>query len=384
MQRDQFQATYPDIAGLLPQNFMATADDENLLRRAIKHDRTGYLTTLDTLARKTPAKEIRKNHLRLTSKTNFKSFYVEMKAYVALKHWVFAPHPADIRGTEGEPDYEFNIGELDIEVASRTAWDKVDTVRVVLEDKLENTPYTAIVTLKDNFIKIPYTGGEIAHNEQVVDNIVNKVDDLNPSNLPSSISNNGFIIEFEQTGGGGSIFTWESAEEIPLDPHDSIVDQLKDKVKKQRGKRPLLLFYDADVSFLEREDMQRLVHGTKSAGPNETVSDPVYQHRSIWGNYLRGQGYIPDSGKTTYLKQVKPDNPKYDLKHVGDSCICNGDEGLFADSMFDRVAGILFIDKPGYGHFLPNFYSQKLDFYPLYQCISQNMKTRSNQFKDLL
>ncbi|MDL0130269.1 hypothetical protein PNP59_04865 [Halobacterium salinarum] len=141
-----------------------------------------------------------------------------MKAYVALKHWVFAPYPADVQGTQGEPDYEFNIGELDIEVASRTSWDKVDNVRVAVEDKLDNTQYTALITLKDDFIKIPYKGSEIAHNEQLVDDIVDKIVNLDTSNLPSSINNNGFQIEFEDTGGGGSIIRWEGAERIPLDP----------------------------------------------------------------------------------------------------------------------------------------------------------------------
>lgn len=384
MQYCQFQSDYPDIAGLLPQNFMANADDENTLRRAIEQDRTEYLDILDTLARKTPAKETRKDPKRLISKTNFQSFYAEMKAYIALKHWVFAPYPADVQGTQGEPDYEFNIGELDIEVASRTAWDKVDNVRVALENKLDNTPYIALVTLKDDFIKIPYTGSEIAHNEQLVDNIVNKIDNLHTSNLPSSISNNGFRIEIEDTGGGGSIIRWEDAEEIPLDPKGRIVDQIEDKVKKQRGGRPLLLFYDADVSFLEPEDMRQLLHGMNMAAPNQEVSDTVYQHRKVWGDYLRDKGYIPESGRTTYLKRVKPDDPKFDVKHEGDACICSGDEGLFADRKFDRVAGVLFIDKPGYGYFFPNFYSQKMNFHPLYRDISGNMGVRSNMFKELL
>lgn len=384
MQYRQFKSDYPNIAGLLPQNFMTDADDENTLRRAVVQDRTEYLDILDTLAKKTPAKEIRKDPNRLTSKTNFQSFYAEMKAYVALKHWVFAPYPADVQGTQGEPDYEFNVGELDIEVASRTSWDKVDNVRVAVEDKLDNTPYTALVTLKEDFVKIPYKGSEIAHNEQLVDDIVNKIDNLDTSNLPSSISNNGFRIEFEDTGGGGSIIRWDRAERIPVDPKDSIVDQIEDKVKKQRGGRPLLLFYDADVSFLESEDMRQLLHGSRTGGQNQEVSDTVYQHRNVWGDYLRDNGYIPESGRTTYSKAVEPDDPKFDLKHEGDACICSGDEGLFADRKFDRVAGVLFIDKPGYGYFFPNFYSQKMNYHQLYRGVSRNMEVRSNKFKDLL
>lgn len=384
MHWNQFQSDYPAIADLLPQNFMADAADENTLRRAIEQDRTDYLAILDTLAQITPAEAIRKDPSRLTSKTNFQSFYAEMKAYVALKHWVFAPSPADIHGTSGEPDYESTIGRLDIEVASRTAWDKKDNVRVALEAQLDDTPYTAIITLRDDFIKIPYTGADIDHNEQLVDDIIDEIEQLDTSNLPASISNQGFRIEFEQTGGGGAIIRWGQAEQIPLDPDGRIADQLTDKVKKQRGGRPLLLFYDADVSFLEAEDIKDLLHGVPSSGPQKEVSDTVYQHRSVWGDYLREQGYIPDSGRTTYMRQVAPDDPKYDLKHVGDSCICSGDGGLFADRAFDRVAGVSFIDKPGYGHFFPNFYSAKLNFHPVYETVSQNMEVRSRKFKDLL
>lgn len=384
MQYSQFQSEYPGIAGLLPQNFMTDADNENTLRRAIKRDRTNYLDIVNTLAKKTPAREIRKNPDRLTNKTNFQSFYAEMKAYVALKHWVFAPHPADVQGTQGEPDYEFNFRTLDIEVASRTSWDKVDNVRVALKNKLKDTPYSTLITLKDDFIKIPYTGCEIDHNEQLVDSILNKINNLNISNLPTSISNDGFQIKFEDTGGSGSIIRWEGAEEIPLDPQGSIVDQIEDKVKKQRGGRPLLLFYDTNVSFLEPEDMQVLLHGARSSGPNKEVSDRVYQHRKLWGDYLQEQGYIPESGRTTYQNQFESDDPRYDVKLEGDSCICTGDDGLFADRKFDRVAGVLFIDKPGYGHFFPNFYSQKMNFRPLHRAVSRNIEFRSNKFKDLL
>lgn len=384
MHFSQFQSDYPVIADLLPQDFMADAADENTLRRAIEQDRTDYLSLLNTLAQKSPAETIRKDPNRLTSKSNFQSFYTEMKAHVALKHWVFAPSPADIQGTEGEPDYEFTIGQLDIEVASRTAWDKKDNVRVALEEKLNDTPYTAIITLRDDFTKIPYTGADIDHNEQLVDDIIDKIEQLDTSNPLDSINNNGFRIQFERTGGGGAIIRWGSAEQIPRDPDGRIVDQLTDKVKKQRGGRPLLLFYDADVSFLEPEDMRALLHGVPSSGPQKEVSDRVYQQRPVWGDYLRKQGYIPDSGTTTYVQQVEPDDPKYDLKHVGDSCICRGDEGIFADRAFDRVAGVLFIDKPGYGHFFPNFYSEKTNFHSVYEAIAQNMGIKSTKFKDLL
>jgi hypothetical protein len=130
--------------------------------------------------------------------------------------------------------------------------------------------------------------------------------------------------------------------------------------------------------------MQVLLHGARSSGPNKEVSDRVYQHRKLWGGYLQEQGYIPESGRTTYQNQFESDDPRYDVKLEGDSCICTGDDGLFADRKFDRVAGVLFIDKPGYGHFFPNFYSQKMNFRPLHRAVSRNIEVRSNKFKDLL
>jgi hypothetical protein len=102
----------------------------------------------------------------------------------------------------------------------------------------------------------------------------------------------------------------------------------------------------------------------------------------VWGDYLREKGYIPESGKTTHLKAVKPDDPKYDLKHEGDSCIRDGDEGIFADPDFNRVAGVLFVDETGTAHFLPNLYSDTMNFYRLYREITANMDT--NQLSALI
>ena len=124
MNWSHFRSDYPTITSLLPQNFMTDADPENTLRRAIEQDRTSYLEIVEKLAAETPAKVIRKDAQRLHSKTTFQSFYTEMRAFIALQNWVFIPRAADVKGSQGNPDYEFNIGELDIEVASRTTWGK--------------------------------------------------------------------------------------------------------------------------------------------------------------------------------------------------------------------------------------------------------------------
>lgn len=382
MNWSQFQSDYPTIASLTPQNFITDADPENTLHRAIKQDRTSYLEMLETLAAETPAKEIRKDSQRLYSKTTFQSFYAEMRAFIALQNWVFVPRAADVKGSQGNPDYEFNIGELDVEVASRTVWDKKDNVVVTLEEKLDDTPYISKITLLDNFNKIPYTGPEIAHNEKLVDDIITKIDGIDSSNPPTKVSNSGIRVKFEKANGSGSIITWDSAEAILLDPQGSIVDQLRDKVKKQRGSRPLLIFYDTDVTMLEVDDMERLVHGSRYSGQEIEVADTVYRYESVWGDYLREQGYIPESGRKTYVKTVKPDDHKYDLKTEGDSCIRDGDEGIFADPEFDRVAGVLFVDETDRAHFLPNFYSEKMNFYPLYRQVTANMDT--NKLSELI
>lgn len=373
MNWSQFRSDYPTIASLLPQNFMTDADPENTLRRAIKQDRTSYLKIIEKLAEETPAKEIRKDSQRLHSKTTFQSFYAEIRAFIALQNWVFIPRAADVKGSQGNPDYEFKIGELDIEVASRTAWDKKDNVVVTLKEQLDKTPYISNIILLDNFNKIPYTGPEIAHNEKLVDDIITKIDGIDPVNPPNQVSNSGIRIKFEKANDSSSVITWDSAQAILLDPQGSIVDQLRDKVKKQRGSRPLLIFYDTDVPMLEVDDMERLVHGSRYSGPEIEVSDTVYQHESVWGDYLREKGYIPESGRKTYTKTVKPDDPKYNLKPQADSCIRDGDEGIFADPEFSRVAGVLFVDKTDHAHLLPNFYSDKVNFYSLYQQIDDNM-----------
>jgi len=134
--------------------------------------------------------------------------------------------------------------------------------------------------------------------------------------------------------------------------------------------------------MLEVDDKERLVHGSRYSGPQIEVSDTVYQHEPVWGDYLREQGYIPESGRKTYLKTVGRDDPKYYLKHDGDSCIRAGDEGLFTDAEFDRVVGVLFVDETDTAHFLPNFYSDTMNFYPLYREITANMDT--NQLSGLI
>lgn len=91
-------------------------------------------------------------------------------------------------------------------------------------------------------MKQKYTGSEINHNDQLVDDILNQINGLNTSNLPSSISNDGFHIEFQNRGASCSVIPWEQAEEIPLDPEGRIADQLKNKVAKQRGGQPVLDF----------------------------------------------------------------------------------------------------------------------------------------------
>lgn len=382
MNWNQFQSDYPTIAGLLPQNFMTNADPENTLRRAIEHDRTSYLQMLDELATATPAKEIRKDAKRLNSKTTFQSFYAEMRAFIAMQNWVFVPRPADIKGTHANPDYEFNIGIMDVEAASRTSWDKKDNVVIALKNKLDNTPYTSTITLLDEFNKIPYTGREIDKNEKFVDDIITQIDGFDPSNPPSSVGNKGIWVDIEHTGSSGSIITWDGAEIIQLDPQGRVVDQIRDKVKKQRGSRPLLIYYDVDVTMFEVEDMERLVHGSRYSGPQISVSETVYQHEPIWGDYLRKKGYIPESGRKTYLKRVDSDDPQVELKHEGDSCIRDGDEGIFAEPDFDRVSGVLFVDEIDQAHFLPNFYSDKVNFHSLYQEITANID--SNKLNDLL
>ncbi len=128
-------------------------------------------------------------------------------------------------------------------------------------------------------------------------------------------------VEFKKTNGSGSVIMCDHAEEIQLDPQGRVVDQIEDKVKKQRGSRPFLIFYDIDVSFFDVEDLERLVHGDRYSGPGIKVSAKVYQHEPRWGDYLRDQGYIPESGKKTYIKMEEPDDPNVDLKAEGDSCI---------------------------------------------------------------
>lgn len=375
----EFTSQYPNLANLLPSNFRTEAESENTLRTGIENSRTEYLDLLENLVTSTPAQEIVKNPERLKSKKNFQAFFSEMKAYIAIENWICNPVPTDVEGTEGLPDFACKNKELDIEVTRRSHWDKTDKLVIALKNKLRNTSYSSEITLKDEFNKNPYTSSEIKHNENIVEEIIFKIDSIDPKDPPDSVSNEGIEIRFNRTGSSGSIIRWSSAEKIPLDPQESIQDQIKDKIDKQRGDRPLIIFYDVDLPFFSAEELKELVHGSPYSGPEIEVSDKVFEQKPIWGDYLQEEGYIPESGKTTYSKIMSyGEESDYEVMISGDSCIRDGDEGLFSESKFELVAGVMLIDYRNECFFTPNFYSEEESLRQIYQKISNKLSLNNS------
>lgn len=339
-----YATKYPETTNLLPSNFMAAADDEHHLLKAINRDRTNYLDLVESLISKTPAQKIAHGsyHNDLTRKVAFSSFLSELKAYVIVGN-ICSPTPADVSGGDGLPDLtceKFGRGGIDIEVTRLSSWDKMDEVQMEVEDMFNGTPYTPIINWSENFFVMPYTHVDISANERFVKKIREKLQNVNPNNPPGTVSNYGIEIEFRRTGASRGVMGGTAARAFPIDPEGAIHSRIMEKTSKQRGHRPLIIFLDSQLSFLDLFDLKDILHGTASSFMNPDPSPIVEKYERVWRSYLRDEGYL------------RSDNS---------SRIEAGDEGLFAKSEFDRVAGVVLFEITNTCHYIPNFYTRNLE-----------------------
>lgn len=265
MDWNTFQRQYPHTASLLPSNFLTAADSDNELRRTIERDRTGYLDIVESLVTKAPAQKILQGSYQgtLTRKDSFSGFYSELRGYV-LSDQFCNPTPADVAGSDGLPDLACdNLGRrgVDIEVTRLSSWDKRADVQEALEDKFNSTPYTPIVNYLEPFFVMPYGYREIRANEIFTENIIDKIQQVDPQNPPSVIQNHGIEIEIRRTGASGGIVGTTSVREFPLDPEGALSHRLQKKAEKQRGYRPLLIVLDSRLSFLDSIELKELLLG---------------------------------------------------------------------------------------------------------------------------
>jgi hypothetical protein len=355
-----YTTRYPDTAGLLPSNFMNAADNEHHLLKAINRDRTNYLDKVESLISKTPARQIAQGSYQndLTRKVAFSSFLSELKAYVIMDN-VCSPTPADVASGDGLPDLtceNFGRGGIDIEVTRLSSWDKMDEVQMEVEDMFNGTPYTPIINWSENFFVMPYTHVDISANERFVENIREKLQNVNPNNPPGKVANYGIEIEFRKTGASHGVIGGTAARAFPIDPVGAIRSRLIEKTSKQRGYRPLIIFLDSQLSFLDLIDIEDILHGTASSFMNPDPSPIVEKYERVWQSYLSDKGY---------------------LRNDNSSRIEAGDEGIFAKNEFDQVAGVVLFDITNTCHYVPNFYSRNLELKHIFSEVDNKIDGQS-------
>ena len=353
MNWQKFQSQYPQTTNLLPSNFPSQADGEHKLKKAIQGDWKSYLDRVETLLKQSPAAKISHGSYQneLHRKVAFSSFLSELTAYVVLEN-SFNPSPADVAGGDGLPDLEcpgYGRNGFDVEVTRLSSWDKQDNVVEEITSKFDGTPYTPSITWLDNFHVMPYTYKEIAANERFVEDILNKLQQVNPNNPPQKVENYGIEIVFKKTGATDGVASTSTVRAFPTDEVGKVEDTLRQKAEKQRGSRPLVIYVESELAFLDLIDLRKIVQGSTTSMPQVVnPSSDVNRYTSVWEKYMMRERFLPtsQSGRSSYLRE--------------------GNEGIFAESEFSRVAGVLFVDRTNTCYYLPNFYTDNIGFRQLY------------------
>jgi len=367
MNWQNFRTQYPHTSNLLPTNFQSKADDEHKLKEAIQANTKSYLDRVESLVKQSPAAKIAHGSYQnqMHEKTAFSSFLSELTAYVVLNN-SFNPSPADVAGGDGLPDFlcpDYGRHGFDVEVTRLSSWDKQNNVIDEITNKFDGTPYTPNITWLDNFHVMPYTYKEIAANERFVESILNKLQQVNPNNPPQKVENYGIEITFEKTGASDGMFSSSTVRAFETDRTGKVEDTLREKADKQRGSRPLVIYVESELAFLDLIDLRRIVQGSTTSAPR--VIDPssdVNQYASVWEEYMSSEGILPASqdGRTSYLRE--------------------GDEGIFAESDFSRVAGVLFVDRTETCYYLPNIYTDNTEFRELYEDFENDVQKSNLQW----
>lgn len=348
MQWKTFELRYPETASLLPSNFLSAADPANELRRTIERDRTGFLDIVESLVKQTPAQQIVQGSYRnsLTRKDSFSGLFGEMRGFLLAEEFC-NPTPADITGGDGLPDIAcdtFGRRGLDIEVTRFANWDQQIEVQEALEDKFNNTPYTPNVHYFDPFNVMPYGYHDIRANEIFVGDIIEKIEQVNPQNPPSVIQNYGLKIELHLGPVSSGMIGTTSVRAFPTDPDDVISYWIREKAEKQRGYRPLIVIVDSQLPFLDFIDLRRILLGTSVTSVRGTDPAPEVKLTSrLWQSYMQQNGVMN---------------------------IPAGNVGLFAEDEFSMIAGVVFIDVSEECYYIPNCYSNDIQFNEIYNEVS--------------
>lgn len=367
MNWQKFQSKYPQTTNLLPSNFLSQADGEHKLKKAIQGNWKSYLDRVEKLVKQSPAAKIAHGSYQneLHRKVAFSSFLSELTAYVVLEN-TFNPSPADVAGGDGLPDLEcpgYGRNGFDVEVTRLSSWDKQDNVVEEITSKFDGAPYTPSITWLDNFHVMPYTYKMIAANERFVQDILNKLQQVDPNNPPQKVENYGIEITFEKTGPADGMVSSSTVRAFPTDRVGKVEDTLRQKAEKQRGYRPLVIYVESELAFLDLIDLRRIVQGSTTSAPRAVdPSSDVKQYASVWEEYMSSERILPVSqgGRTSYLRE--------------------GDEGIFAESDFSRVAGVLFVDRTETCYYLPNIYTDNTVFRELYEDFENDVQKSNLQW----
>lgn len=197
---------------------------------------------------------------------------------------------------------------------------------------------------------MPYTYKMIAANERFVEDILNKLQQVDPKKPPQKVENYGIEITFEKTGPTNGMVSSSTVRAFPTDQVGKVEDTLRLKAEKQRGYRPLVIYVESELAFLDLIDLKKVVQGisTSALRAVEQSSD-VNRYASVWEAYMLSKGFLPtsQSGRISYQRE--------------------GNEGIFAESDFSRVAGVLFVDRAETCYYLPNFHTDHIEFRQLYE-----------------
>lgn len=366
MNWQNFQSQYPQTTKLLPSNFLSIADDEHKLKNAIKQNWKAYPGRVESLVKQSPAAQVAHGSYQnqLHEKTAFSAFISELTAYVVLEN-AFNPSPADVAGGDGLPDLScpgYGRTGFDVEVTRLSSWDKQANVIDAVKGKFDGTPYTPEITWLDNFHVMPFIYKEIAANERFVEDILDKLQQVDPTNPPQKIENYGIEITIQKTGATNGAAASSTVRAFQPDRTGKVEDTLRRKAEKQRGYRPLIIFVESELAFLDPIDLKRVVQGNTTSAPQAVnLSPAVNRYTRVWKKYMMSEGFFPASqnGRVSYLRE--------------------GDEGIFAEEDFSHVAGVLFVDRTETSYYLPNIYTDRVGFRQLYETFEKNVQNTNLQ-----
>ncbi|UPM44527.1 hypothetical protein [Halocatena salina] len=291
-----------------------------------------------------------------------------MWGYIAIDRWLCdSVAVADLPETSGVPDFE--CGQIDVDATRLHESKEEYRIKRRLEDLFDDRSYIGILTQKPGFDKQASTGNQWSENERQVEELLQKIEDIDPED-PSSIETDVLKIDFTEKSDGsfGFISRWERIAQIIPDREEKIPRILKSKTNQVREGRPFVVFIDCKLKSIDsiKEVVWILIgspHGFAFES-NIEVSDEVCAARSEWGDYLEEIGAIP--ARSDSYTAIRP-----------------GEEGLFVADELSGIAGVLIRLQTNDVGYVPNIYTSEIDSRRVYDRIDWGLNYVSLALSDL-